>query len=161
VFALSTSCGGEPFVLTVDASTDDGPFAQPGLDATPDVPIVTTNVVICPGRVCAAELCCTSDTAPNASNCTNGVCGCSTQLGCANEANCAGVMSVCCIDKRTDSTCGSGHFVATCKIGCTGSEQRLCDPNVPRCPGGRTCSTDGSDLANVALPIASGYGVCK
>jgi hypothetical protein len=164
IVAMS-ACGGEAFVFG-DASPDvAAPDAAAPVDASQDGTlrdVSPSNLVLCPNKPCQSQTCCTMVSAPNSSNCTGGACGCSTQLDCWSDANCAGAMTVCCIGSRTDTQCGSSHFVAQCRVACLTGESRLCDPNASHCASLKpACSVDSGDLQNVGLPPGQGYGVCK
>jgi len=108
----------------------------------------------------ATPVCCITSAGPQ---CAHLECGCSTQLQCANDADCAATALSCCIQSVTDATCAAGHFVARCAAGCTNGAQHLCDPTSPdnACGAGRQCSTSGGDLQSVGLPQDGVYGVCK
>jgi hypothetical protein len=157
---MTSACGGDVFVFAGDASpSPDGAPLDDGSVIRSDAP-ASNNTVLCPNGSCHSQICCTTASSqPNAS-CTSGACGCSTVLECANDTNCPGAMPFCCIGSRTDSACGTPHFVAQCKLGCLGTETRLCDPANPRCPPTKSCSMDSGDLQKWGLPQNIGYGVC-
>jgi hypothetical protein len=96
-------------------------------------------------------------------DCAHVQCGCTTQLECATNADCGGLVPFCCInDRPPDATCSSNHPVARCEPACLNGARQMCDPNATTdsCINA-TCSNDMGDLGNAGLPANVGYGVCK
>lgn len=136
--------------------SDTGAKDGAGRDAPAGPPTYCGPGLICSGSgTQQGNICCVSGGSSPKYACAAEECGCATQLDCDRPGDCAG--QVCCIRLVMDSTCSSGHFVASCESKCEGGRV-MCDPRGIKGCGAASCS---GDTSSVGLPSGAGFGICR